>query len=70
MHGSHLFSGETKWQCIECNMQSAFPDIILMALFSLTMKAWIIIAMWFLLAPIAQKYDIGPLYVSNFFSYQ
>ncbi|CAD6219921.1 unnamed protein product [Miscanthus lutarioriparius] len=39
------------------------PDIILMALFSLSMKAWIIIAMWFLLAPIAQKYDVGPLYI-------
>ncbi|KAL5672962.1 hypothetical protein ACJX0J_017268, partial [Zea mays] len=39
------------------------PDIILMLLFSLSMKAWIIIAMWFLLAPIAQKYDIGPLYI-------
>ncbi|ONM53533.1 hypothetical protein Zm00014a_041181 [Zea mays] len=41
------------------------PDIILMALFSLSMKAWIIIAMWFLLAPIAQKYDIGPLYYTH-----
>ncbi|XP_062199140.1 uncharacterized protein LOC133901702 [Phragmites australis] len=39
------------------------PDIILMALFSLSMKAWVIIAMWFLLAPIAQKYDVGPLYI-------
>jgi len=41
-----------------------------MALFSLSMKAWIIIAMWFLLAPTAQKYNVGPLYVSNFFSTQ
>lgn len=39
------------------------PDIILMVLFSLSMKAWVIIAMWFLLAPIAQKYDVGPLYI-------
>ncbi|KAL5211999.1 hypothetical protein ABZP36_022846 [Zizania latifolia] len=42
------------------------PDILLMALFSLSMKAWILIAMWFLFAPIAQKYGVGPLYVSNF----
>ncbi|GJM99707.1 hypothetical protein PR202_ga16833 [Eleusine coracana subsp. coracana] len=39
------------------------PDIILMALFSLSMKAWVIISMWFLLAPVAQKYGIGPLYI-------
>lgn len=70
MHGAHLFSGKMKWHCAECNTYSTSSDIILMALFSLSMKAWIIIAMWFLLAPIAQKYDIGPLYVSNFFSYQ
>ena len=49
-------------------MHSTSSDIILMALFSLSMKAWIIIAVWFLLAPIAQKYDVGPLYVSNLFS--
>ncbi|KAM0879415.1 hypothetical protein ACQ4PT_034257 [Festuca glaucescens] len=40
-----------------------FPDILLMALFSVTMKAWIIISLWFLLAPIARKYEIGPLYI-------
>ncbi|TKW32127.1 hypothetical protein SEVIR_2G149200v4 [Setaria viridis] len=39
------------------------PDIILMGLFSLSMKAWIIIAMWFLFAPIAQHYNLGPLYI-------
>jgi hypothetical protein len=32
------------------------------------MKAWIIIAMWFLFAPIAKKYGLGPLYVSDNFS--
>lgn len=39
------------------------PDILLMALFSITMKAWIIITMWFLLAPVARKYEVGPLYI-------
>ncbi|KAE8784651.1 hypothetical protein D1007_41756 [Hordeum vulgare] len=39
------------------------PDILLMALFSVTMKAWIIITLWFLLAPIARKYEVGPLYI-------
>uniref|UniRef100_A0A0D9XH50 Ubiquitin-like domain-containing protein n=1 Tax=Leersia perrieri TaxID=77586 RepID=A0A0D9XH50_9ORYZ len=39
------------------------PDILLMALFSLNMKAWVLIAMWFLFAPIAQMYEVGPLYI-------
>jgi hypothetical protein len=47
------------------NLYFASPDIILMTLFSLSMKAWVLIAVWFLLAPIAQKYGAGPLYVSN-----
>uniref|UniRef100_A0A0D9XH49 Ubiquitin-like domain-containing protein n=1 Tax=Leersia perrieri TaxID=77586 RepID=A0A0D9XH49_9ORYZ len=41
------------------------PDILLMALFSLNMKAWVLIAMWFLFAPIAQMYEVGPLYVGD-----
>jgi hypothetical protein len=44
----------------------ASPDILLMVLFSLGIKAWVLIAMWFLFAPIAQMYDVGPLFVSNF----
>ncbi|KAL6854558.1 hypothetical protein ACP4OV_019120 [Aristida adscensionis] len=39
------------------------PDILLMALFSVSMRGWVMIAMWFLLAPLAQKYDFGPLYI-------
>ncbi|MBA0735944.1 hypothetical protein Gogos_019744, partial [Gossypium gossypioides] len=40
------------------------PDIVLMAIFSLGLKAWALIILWFTLAPIAHKLDLGPLYVS------
>lgn len=36
-----------------------------MAIFSLSLKVWALIIMWFILAPIAHRWDIGPLYVSK-----
>ncbi|EXB99771.1 hypothetical protein L484_023302 [Morus notabilis] len=39
------------------------PDILLMAIFSLSLKAWIIIIMWFILAPVANRWGLGPLYI-------
>ncbi|CDP12989.1 unnamed protein product [Coffea canephora] len=39
------------------------PDILLMAMVSLSVKMWILIVLWFILAPVAQKLDLGPLYV-------
>ncbi|KAI3781343.1 hypothetical protein L2E82_11356 [Cichorium intybus] len=39
------------------------PDIVLMAIFSLSLKVWALIIMWFILAPIAHKWDVGPLYI-------
>ncbi|TYH81545.1 hypothetical protein ES332_D03G208300v1 [Gossypium tomentosum] len=39
------------------------PDIVLMAIFSLGLKAWALIIFWFTLAPIAHKLDLGPLYI-------
>ncbi|KAK8626251.1 hypothetical protein V6N13_133902 [Hibiscus sabdariffa] len=39
------------------------PDIILMAIFSLSLKAWALVILWFILAPIAHKWDLGPLYI-------
>lgn len=35
-----------------------------MVMFSMGLKAWAFIILWFLLAPIAQKLDLGPIYVS------
>ncbi|KAF3330344.1 hypothetical protein FCM35_KLT03698 [Carex littledalei] len=39
------------------------PDIVLMVMFSMGLKAWAFIILWFLLAPIAQKLDLGPIYI-------
>lgn len=39
------------------------PDMLLMAIFSLSTKAWAVIIMWFILAPIAHRWDVGPLYI-------
>ncbi|PSR91648.1 Large proline-rich protein [Actinidia chinensis var. chinensis] len=40
-----------------------FPDMLLMAIFSITLKMWVIIVMWFILAPVAHSWDLGPLYI-------
>ncbi|XP_022738534.1 uncharacterized protein LOC111291175 [Durio zibethinus] len=39
------------------------PDVLLMAIFSLSLKAWALIILWFILAPVAHKWDLGPLYI-------
>uniref|UniRef100_A0A1J3FNY3 Ubiquitin-like domain-containing protein n=1 Tax=Noccaea caerulescens TaxID=107243 RepID=A0A1J3FNY3_NOCCA len=39
------------------------PDIILMGLFSLSLKMWVIIILWFILAPIAHRWDLGPIFI-------
>ncbi|KNA10761.1 hypothetical protein SOVF_141360 [Spinacia oleracea] len=39
------------------------PDIILIAIFSLSLKAWALIILWFILAPVAHRWDLGPLYI-------
>lgn len=39
------------------------PDILLMAIFTLSLKMWVIIIFWFILAPVAHRWDLGPLYI-------
>ncbi|KAG7030195.1 hypothetical protein SDJN02_08542 [Cucurbita argyrosperma subsp. argyrosperma] len=39
-----------------------FPDILLMVIFSLSLKAWAAILIWFIMAPVAHSWDLGPLY--------
>ncbi|OAY24412.1 hypothetical protein MANES_17G013800v8 [Manihot esculenta] len=39
------------------------PDILLLALFSLSLKMWAVIILWFILAPVAHRWDLGPLYI-------
>jgi len=41
-----------------------FSDIILIAIFSLSLKAWAFVILWFIMAPVAHKWDLGPIYVS------
>ncbi|KAM7530960.1 hypothetical protein LguiB_034370 [Lonicera macranthoides] len=39
------------------------PDMLLMAIFSLRIRVWVVIIMWFILAPVAHRWDLGPLYI-------
>ncbi|KAG0447214.1 hypothetical protein HPP92_028475 [Vanilla planifolia] len=39
------------------------PDVVLIAIFSISLKAWACVILWFLLAPVAHKWDFGPLYI-------
>ena len=41
--------------------------MLLMAIFSLSLKMWVIITLWFILAPVAHRWNLGPLYVSCFY---
>ncbi|XP_038905342.1 uncharacterized protein LOC120091406 isoform X2 [Benincasa hispida] len=40
-----------------------FPDILLMVIFSLSLKAWAAILIWFIMAPVAHSWDLGPIYI-------
>ncbi|KAL3625017.1 hypothetical protein CASFOL_031685 [Castilleja foliolosa] len=39
------------------------PDMLLMAILSLELKTWAAIVVWFILAPVAHRLDIGALYI-------
>ncbi|KAJ4952637.1 hypothetical protein NE237_029469 [Protea cynaroides] len=39
------------------------PHVLLMAIFSVSLKAWAVIILWFALAPVAHRWDVGPLYI-------
>ncbi|KAL5183993.1 hypothetical protein HKD37_17G047771 [Glycine soja] len=38
-------------------------NILLMVIFTLSLKAWLLIILWFILAPVAHRWDLGPLYI-------
>lgn len=40
-------------------------DLVLIVLFSISPRAWLLIVLWFVLLPIARQLDLGPLYVSS-----
>ncbi|PHU08400.1 hypothetical protein BC332_20260 [Capsicum chinense] len=37
--------------------------MLLMVLFSVSLKVWIMIVTWFILASIARRYDVAPLFL-------
>ncbi|XP_010941219.1 uncharacterized protein [Elaeis guineensis] len=39
------------------------PDIVLIAMFSISLKAWAGVILWFSLAPVAHRWGVGPLYI-------
>ncbi|XP_051115542.1 uncharacterized protein LOC127240748 [Andrographis paniculata] len=39
------------------------PDMLLMVIFSLSLKMWAAIVLWFVLAPFAHRLGVGPLYI-------
>ncbi|XP_073133132.1 uncharacterized protein [Henckelia pumila] len=39
------------------------PDMLLMAIFSIKLKIWLAIVGWLILAPVAHRLDLGPLYI-------
>ncbi|PWA89243.1 Ubiquitin [Artemisia annua] len=41
------------------------PDMLLTAIFSISLKTWAVIIMWFIFAPIAHKWEVGPLYTRS-----
>ncbi|XP_074269912.1 uncharacterized protein LOC141592920 [Silene latifolia] len=40
-----------------------FPDIVLTGVFCLSVKTWVYIILWFMLAPVAHRYELGPIYI-------
>ncbi|KAF9625940.1 hypothetical protein IFM89_027808 [Coptis chinensis] len=39
------------------------PYILLTVIFSISLRAWALIILWFMLAPVAYRCDLGPLYI-------
>lgn len=66
--GNHLvelqLTFKIKYLLIEFFLLSFMIDILLMAIFSLSLKAWAVIVLWFILAPVAHRLELGPLFVS------
>ncbi|KAL4574283.1 hypothetical protein LXL04_021111 [Taraxacum kok-saghyz] len=58
-----LNSGWKKKLFIILHEKLKIPDMNLMAIFSLSPKVWTLIVMWFILAPITHRWDVGPLYI-------
>ncbi|BBH02917.1 ubiquitin family protein [Prunus dulcis] len=63
-HQAEFLLSTKRTQCTDRKLFCvSLIDILLMAIFSLSVKMWIIIIMWFILAPVAHRWDVGPLYI-------
>ncbi|KAG0613716.1 hypothetical protein M758_6G124400 [Ceratodon purpureus] len=39
------------------------PDVALIVLFSISLRTWLLTILWFVLLPLARRWDLGPLYI-------
>lgn len=61
--GSHNNKTPSNEQSSKYAHHPPLTDILLMVIFTLSLKAWVLIIMWFIMAPVAHRWDLGPLYV-------
>ncbi|QCD81457.1 uncharacterized protein LOC114175776 isoform X1 [Vigna unguiculata] len=59
----HSSSRWKKWLYTFLHDNLKLPDVVLMVIFTLSLKAWLLITLWFILAPVAHRWDLGPLYI-------
>ncbi|XP_014507343.1 uncharacterized protein LOC106767040 isoform X2 [Vigna radiata var. radiata] len=59
----HSSSRWKKWLYTFLHDNLKLPDVVLMVIFTLSLKAWLLITLWFILAPVAHRWDLGPLYL-------
>ncbi|KAG0569977.1 hypothetical protein KC19_6G129500 [Ceratodon purpureus] len=44
-------------------MSSMGADVALIVLFSISLRTWLLTILWFVLLPLARRWDLGPLYI-------
>ncbi|KAK8970233.1 hypothetical protein KSP40_PGU018695 [Platanthera guangdongensis] len=62
----HIPQSTTRWKrklFYLLHERLRLPDMVLIAVFSISLKAWAGIILWFLFAPVAHRWDVGPLYI-------
>ncbi|KAK8939262.1 hypothetical protein KSP39_PZI011312 [Platanthera zijinensis] len=62
----HIPQSTTRWKrklFYLLHERLRLPDVVLIAVFSISLKAWAGIILWFLFAPVAHRWDVGPLYI-------
>ncbi|MCO5590713.1 hypothetical protein L7F22_044688 [Adiantum nelumboides] len=51
-----------KWVIQFLQKTLKLPDLVLILLFSVSLRGWIVLFGWFAMAPVAYQWDLGPLY--------